>query len=53
VIEERLGVYEPETRPVLEFYERRGLLRTLDANGSAEDVAGRAASLVTAALTSA
>lgn len=41
VIAERLRVYERETAPLLAFYEQRGLLSRVDANGNPEAVAAR------------
>ena len=34
----RLGVYERETAPLVSYYEARGILRNVDASGSAEQV---------------
>jgi adenylate kinase len=34
----RLGVYESETRPVLEFYKNLGLYHRVDGNGNTESV---------------
>jgi len=41
VIKRRFDVYEEQTRPVLEHYERRGLVRRVPATGSVEDVNAR------------
>jgi len=41
VVKERLRVYEDQTRPVIEFYERRGLLRRISGMGSIDDIAKR------------
>jgi adenylate kinase len=38
VIRRRFDVYEKQTRPVLEYYEKRGLVRRVPATGSVEDV---------------
>ncbi|MEN3185949.1 MAG: adenylate kinase [Atribacterota bacterium] len=38
VIRERLRVYEEQTRPLVEFYARKGLLKVVSADGSIEDV---------------
>ena len=38
VIARRLEEYEERTRPLIEFYERRGLLRRVDGNGEREVV---------------
>lgn len=42
----RLAVYAQQTAPLVDHYTRRGLLRTLDATGSPEDVARRLRQLV-------
>ncbi len=51
VIEERLRIYAQETRPALDFYARRGLLRSLDGEGSLEAVTDRVLALVHDAVT--
>lgn len=38
-IKHRLKVYDQQTRPLLDFYEELGLLRTVDAAGSVERIA--------------
>jgi len=38
VIRNRLDVYRTQTEPLVAFYRKRGLLRTVDANGSIDDV---------------
>ncbi len=40
-IERRLALYEQETRPVLDFFEERGLLVTVDGLGTEEEVSSR------------
>jgi len=40
-VAERLRVYEEKTKPLIEFYRARGLLRTIDAEGSVLAVARR------------
>ena len=37
-IRERLGVYERETAPLIAFYKKAGILRTVDGSGSVEDI---------------
>ena len=37
----RLEVYRRQTEPLVEYYERAGLLRTVDGDGSMEDVYAR------------
>jgi len=43
VVRERLEVYEVQTRPVVQHYARRGLLRRLDGAGTIEEIADRVA----------
>lgn len=45
-IAKRLEVYRAQTEPVVEFYRARGLLRTIDADGTVEDVAARLAAVL-------
>jgi adenylate kinase len=40
-VKERLRVYEENTRPVLSYYSRSGLLRTVQAEGSPEEITAR------------
>jgi adenylate kinase len=40
-VAERLRVYEEKTRPLVEFYRARGLLRVINAEGSVEEVTQR------------
>jgi adenylate kinase len=40
-VRERLAVYERETAPIVGFYAERGLLTTIEATGSLEDVTAR------------
>jgi adenylate kinase len=40
-VTERLRIYEEKTRPLIEFYRERGLLRVIDAEGSVEEVTKR------------
>jgi len=40
-VRERLAVYGRETEPIVGFYGERGLLSTIDATGSLDDVTGR------------
>jgi adenylate kinase len=46
-IRNRLDVYREQTEPLIEFYEKRGLLRTIDADGTIDDVYGRLLDAVT------
>ncbi len=41
VVKERLRVYEEQTRPVIDHYDRRGLLRRISGVGSMDEIAGR------------
>ncbi len=40
-VAERLRVYEEKTRPLIDFYRARGLLRVIDATGDVEEVSRR------------
>lgn len=40
-VAERLRVYEEKTRPLIEFYRARGLLRVINAEGNVEQVTER------------
>ena len=44
VIQRRLEVYADQTAPIVGFYRNEGLLRTISALGSVDEVAGRAIS---------
>jgi adenylate kinase len=37
-VENRLRVYQKQTAPLIEYYEIKGLLRTVDASGTPEEV---------------
>lgn len=39
-VERRLAVYDEQTRPLVEYYRMRGLLRTIHAEGTVEQVTG-------------
>jgi adenylate kinase len=43
VILERLEVYRAETTPLIEHYTKRGILRTVDALGTVDEIQGRVA----------
>lgn len=47
VIRDRLGVYERETAPVLDYYRAQGRLQTVDGNSDVETVYARIAALLT------
>ena len=40
-IKNRLDVYKKQTAPLIEYYEQRGLLRRIDAEGAMDEVYGR------------
>jgi len=40
-VSERLRVYDEQTRPLIEFYRARGLLRTINAEGEVDEVTRR------------
>jgi len=40
-VRRRLEIYEQQTRPLADYYTAQGLLRTIDANASVDDVTGR------------
>ena len=40
-ISSRLAVYREQTEPVVGYYEKRGKLKTVDADGSIDEVYGR------------
>ena len=42
----RLEVYENETAPLKEFYRKQGNLKTLEGQGSAEEIFSQVCSLV-------
>ncbi len=46
VIRKRLAVYEEQTRPLVEFYARKGLLVTVPASGSIEETYARVKELL-------
>ncbi len=43
----RLAVYDEQTRPLIEHYRAQGLLRTVDAQGSVDEVTARLISVLT------
>lgn len=45
-VRRRLEVYEQETRPLVEYYSQRGVLKTVDAFGQVEEVAQRIENIV-------
>lgn len=40
-IRKRMGVYETQTRPLVDYYEERGLLTVIDGMGTPDEVAAR------------
>ena len=45
-VRRRLEVYEQQTRPLADFYAAQGVLRTIDANASVDDVTLRLIALL-------
>jgi adenylate kinase len=41
VIKNRLDVYRTQTEPLIDYYQARGTLKTVDADGSIDDVYAR------------
>ena len=41
VIQHRMDVYRAQTAPLVEYYRSRGLLRTVDGEGTVADVTDR------------
>jgi len=41
VVRKRLEVYDEQTRPVIDFYERRGLVRRVDGVGAVDEITER------------
>lgn len=41
VVSKRLEVYEKETRPLTEYYKKKGLLKNVNATGAIEEVSAR------------
>jgi adenylate kinase len=40
-IENRLGIYQKDTAPLIDFYEKKGLLQRVNCEGEYDDVMGR------------
>jgi adenylate kinase len=49
-VAERLRVYDEKTRPLVQFYDERGLLRRIDAMGELDVVSARLESVLAAAV---
>jgi adenylate kinase len=47
-VKNRLRVYQEQTAPLIDFYAGRGALKSLDGEGSVEDVQGRVLAAVRA-----
>jgi adenylate kinase len=45
-VRRRLEVYEQQTRPLADYYSAQGLLRTIDANASVDEVTARLTTLL-------
>ena len=41
VVKKRLEVYETETRPVIEYYEKRGVLQRVSGVGTMDEIGAR------------
>lgn len=50
VIRNRMRVYYAQTRPLVDFYHGRGLLKTVDGQGSIDDIFLRITGVIDAAL---
>lgn len=46
LIRERLATYHISTEPLVEYYQARGLLRTVDGTGTIDDIAKRIAEAI-------
>lgn len=46
VIRNRLAVYQAETKPLIAYYEAKGVLRTIDAKGTVDQIANRIADVL-------
>jgi adenylate kinase len=50
-VAKRLKVYEEKTRPLIDYYDEKGILQTIDAEGDVEDVSQRLEAALTLAST--
>jgi adenylate kinase len=48
-VAKRLKVYEEKTRPLIDYYDEKGILQTIDAQGAVEDVSQRLEAALTLA----
>jgi adenylate kinase len=48
-VAKRLKVYEEKTRPLIDYYDAKGILQTIDAEGDVEDVSQRLEAALTLA----
>jgi adenylate kinase len=46
VVKKRLEIYENETKPVIDYYEKRGLLRRVSGVGTMEEIGARLTALL-------
>lgn len=46
IVIERLKIYERETRPLIDFYKKKGLLKTVNGVGELEDILERTMSVL-------
>jgi len=45
-VHERLAIYRQTTKPLMEYYRKRGILRTIDGTGTIDEIAKRIAEAV-------
>jgi adenylate kinase len=45
-VHERLGIYRQSTKPLIEYYHARGILKTIDGTGTIDEIAKRIAEAV-------
>lgn len=50
-VHQRIAVYQAETRPLLDFYARRGILLTVPGTGALQDIIGRLVAALDESLT--
>ena len=46
VVKKRLEVYEAETKPVIEYYEKRGILKRVSGVGAMDEIGARLMALL-------
>jgi adenylate kinase len=50
VIRQRLAAYRKQTEPLLDYYGRRGSLKSIDGLGTVDDIFGRAKTILDAVV---